>query len=160
MTKHKHYDLIVAWAAGNEIEYLNESDGRWYLASTPVWHGNNEYRIRDPYRELKEAAKDPNKEINLIKNKDGVTYEDNDWHSGDYWQFTEPPDWYVIRDKPKATKKVKMWQWILRGNSNQYFTTNSFYATEDDVARNLTSAVIKPAPWTEIEVAVDGSCHD
>ncbi len=146
MKKHKHYDLIVAWAAGNEIEYLDGSDGRWYIASTPVWHGNNEYRIRDPYRELKAAALDPNKRIQLRGSKAIFT-------GGN---FDLPPEYYEILDKPK----VKMWQWILRGDSEQYFTTSSFYATEDDVAKDFTSAVIKPAPWTEIEVAVGGSCHD
>ena len=45
MHKHKHYDLIVAWAAGAEIEYM-EDGGNWHECQKPCWHLNVEYRIK------------------------------------------------------------------------------------------------------------------
>ena len=44
MTKHKHYDLIVAWAAGAEIEvYIL---GAWHIAK-PYWYDHLEYRVAE-----------------------------------------------------------------------------------------------------------------
>jgi hypothetical protein len=43
--KHKHYDLIVAWANGATIEYLN-SDGYWTLTSSPSWNEYQRYRVK------------------------------------------------------------------------------------------------------------------
>jgi len=42
--KHKHYDMIVAWAEGKEIEYLY--CGYWYRASDPRWEAGRLYRIK------------------------------------------------------------------------------------------------------------------
>jgi hypothetical protein len=150
--KHKHYDLIVAWAEGTEIEYLNESDGHWYLASTPVWHSNNEYRIRDPYRELKEAAQNPDKEIALIKYSDGSPVEKPSWESCVFWTFTNHPEYYAIRDKPITTKKVKMWQWICQHADKSFYLSTCFYSSKDHAEDNISLTVIKPALWSEIEV--------
>ena len=47
MSKHKHHDLIVAWAAGAEIEYYT-TDGVWRSASSPTWSVDNQYRIAAP----------------------------------------------------------------------------------------------------------------
>ena len=46
MTKHIHYDLILAWANGAEIEC--RSDGlRWGRCQpTPIWYSDIEYRIK------------------------------------------------------------------------------------------------------------------
>jgi hypothetical protein len=49
--KHKHYDLIVAWAEGKEIEY-KDYDSRWYVINNPMWHNLTEYRIKpEPQQE-------------------------------------------------------------------------------------------------------------
>lgn len=43
--KHKHAELIKAWADGAEIEY--EYDGEWIIClSNPAWQTNVEYRIK------------------------------------------------------------------------------------------------------------------
>jgi hypothetical protein len=141
----------MEWAKGAEIEY-EEAPGVFIKTLLPNWHPGNTYRIHDPYRELKEAAKDPNKEIRLAKDKNGVPYGDDCWHSGDYWKFTEAPDRYVIRDKPKATKKVKMWQWILKAQDGEHFITSSFYPNIEKLSKEFISKVVGIAPWTEIEV--------
>lgn len=59
MTKHKHAELIKAWADGAQIEYkcTNLSAGTWCLAKSPTWNEGTEYRIYDKFRSLKEAYK-------------------------------------------------------------------------------------------------------
>ena len=43
--RHKHYDLIVAWAEGKKIEKrLSKKD--WIDCHYPVWFDNDEYRIK------------------------------------------------------------------------------------------------------------------
>jgi len=42
---HKHHDLIIAWAKGAEIEYV-DSRGDWEKAATPTWSVYKEYRIK------------------------------------------------------------------------------------------------------------------
>ena len=43
--KHKHADLIHAWADGAEIEF-KMPDGRWRITARPTWHESDEYRIK------------------------------------------------------------------------------------------------------------------
>ena len=45
-TKHKHYDVIVAWAAGKKIEYFSNIDYKWRDSSQPSWYEHYEYRIK------------------------------------------------------------------------------------------------------------------
>jgi hypothetical protein len=52
--KHKHYNEIIAWAEGKEIEVKLPS-GTWMDAPCPNWNPDTPYRVRDPYRELKDA---------------------------------------------------------------------------------------------------------
>ena len=64
MTRHKWADLIHAWADGAEIEYCNIDTDTWMIDRNPWWNVEVfEFRLHDPYRELKEAAKDPTKEV-------------------------------------------------------------------------------------------------
>lgn len=43
--KHKHYDLIIAWANGAEIEVLC-FDGIWMTLPAPSWEEDYLYRIK------------------------------------------------------------------------------------------------------------------
>jgi hypothetical protein len=43
--KHKHYDLIVAWAGGQKIEYQTSSGG-WVEIKDISWDEGNIYRIK------------------------------------------------------------------------------------------------------------------
>jgi hypothetical protein len=53
--KHKHYDLIVAWADGAKIE-CKDYDSRWYAINNPMWHDHTEYRIKpEPPKELAQS---------------------------------------------------------------------------------------------------------
>jgi hypothetical protein len=42
--KHKHYDVIVAWANGAQIEVM-EPNGNWTPIPTPQWYEHNQYRV-------------------------------------------------------------------------------------------------------------------
>ena len=44
--KHKHAELIHAWADGAEIEYSIGSPTRWVNILNPHWDENTEYRIK------------------------------------------------------------------------------------------------------------------
>lgn len=46
MNKHKHYELILAWAEGQEIEYKDGYSTSWTTVTTPSWCVNTEYRIK------------------------------------------------------------------------------------------------------------------
>lgn len=52
-TKHKHYDVIVAWAAGEEIEYQTAL-GVWKPTYGPPLNENETFRIK-PKRVKKEG---------------------------------------------------------------------------------------------------------
>jgi hypothetical protein len=44
--KHKHADLIHAWADGAQIEVKHPSNGSWWDATPPAWNLDYEYRIK------------------------------------------------------------------------------------------------------------------
>jgi hypothetical protein len=45
--KHKHYDCIVAWAEGKQIEVFSDSKGQWEdLIGVPYWVNNFQFRIK------------------------------------------------------------------------------------------------------------------
>ena len=44
MPKHKHYDVIVAWANGEEIEW--SKDGEIWSPSRPRWPEDYFYRVK------------------------------------------------------------------------------------------------------------------
>jgi hypothetical protein len=54
--KHKHYDCIVAWAEGKQIQNFNNNTGEWEdLHQAPFWINKFQYRIKpelkaDPIR--------------------------------------------------------------------------------------------------------------
>lgn len=50
--RHKHYDCIVAWADGAEIEM--NAYGNWVKVNEPNWSATTEYRIKkEPVIEVK-----------------------------------------------------------------------------------------------------------
>jgi hypothetical protein len=45
--KHKHYDCIVAWAEGKEIQFKGDHYGGWItVLGAASWSESNEYRIK------------------------------------------------------------------------------------------------------------------
>ena len=50
--KHKHFDLIVAWAAGAEIQYFDEKTWSWIdCVGSPVWNTNVQYQIKTNHKQ-------------------------------------------------------------------------------------------------------------
>ena len=45
-TRHKHADVIIAWANGAEVEYWNESLREWREHDWPRWYEHLIYRIK------------------------------------------------------------------------------------------------------------------
>jgi len=113
-------EVMLHWASGGECEY--SYDGEYFICTEePIWDWDSyDYRIKDPYAELKAAAKDPTKQIRIKK---------GNWHDvGYHWEFDSKVENYEIRDKPKATKKVKLLAWF--NGSNLFWETknqNSMY---------------------------------
>ena len=49
MTKHKHYETIMAWANGAAIEVFNPHTNKWAdtpRCMSPAWYGGVEYRAK------------------------------------------------------------------------------------------------------------------
>lgn len=46
--KQKHYDLIMQWAEGATIQYLNDITNKWVDCSDnlPAWDHETEYRVK------------------------------------------------------------------------------------------------------------------
>ena len=55
-TRHKHADVIIAWAEGAEVEYRNLPGATWMSVGTiPGWVENYEYRVKPPAKKYRVA---------------------------------------------------------------------------------------------------------
>jgi hypothetical protein len=50
--KHKHYDMIVAWANGQQIQ-IRETGGNWEDIDIPSWINGCQYRIKPEQEPVK-----------------------------------------------------------------------------------------------------------
>ena len=63
--RHKHADVIIAWAEGKDVQVRDEGTSRWYdiKGKFPLFNEDREHRIKPPakkyrvalFRELDEA---------------------------------------------------------------------------------------------------------
>ena len=44
--RHKHADLIHAWAEGAEIECFDRNTDEWFSTKEPSWWSDTDYRIK------------------------------------------------------------------------------------------------------------------
>ena len=51
--KHKHCDLIKAWADGAEIQSKGENDREWEEERCPRWYVNTAYRIKPEVKKFR-----------------------------------------------------------------------------------------------------------
>lgn len=58
--RHKHADVIIAWAEGAEIEFKVQATGDWRKTDTPSWLEGWEYRIKPPAKKYRVALLDDN----------------------------------------------------------------------------------------------------
>lgn len=82
--RHKHADVIIAWANGAEIEIKN-ADGEWEpMVYTPTWENWREYRIKpEPKPDIRAMVKvDTVNKIHLTFVFDGETkvFKDCEFH--------------------------------------------------------------------------------
>jgi len=128
-------EVMLHFANGGEVEYSYTGDS-FHVTDKPSWNWSvNDYRIKDPYRELKEAAKDPTKQIRIL----GGNWMDSDFP----WTFDFFPVEYEIRDKPKPMKKVKL---LAYYNGNSLFWSEKY---------NLTDFGSKRVPSEDKEIEVE-----
>lgn len=57
--KHKHADLIHAWADGAKIQYFSKKRDKWVTVTNPSWDDDKDYRkaLEDWQQELVDAVK-------------------------------------------------------------------------------------------------------
>lgn len=48
--RHKHADVIIAWAEGAEVECRGQPSRGWSAVINPVWSEDYEYRVKPPTR--------------------------------------------------------------------------------------------------------------
>ena len=53
--RHKHADVIIAWANGAEIEYRLGPHERWSKSTSPSWQEDCEYRVKPPAKKYRVA---------------------------------------------------------------------------------------------------------
>ena len=53
--RHKHADVIIAWANGAEIECRGQPSRGWITATNPTWNEEYEYRVKSPAKKYRVA---------------------------------------------------------------------------------------------------------
>ena len=51
--RHKHADVIIAWANGAEIECRGQPSRGWITATNPNWNAEYEYRVKQPAKKYR-----------------------------------------------------------------------------------------------------------
>lgn len=157
--RHKHADLIIAWANGAEVEYKCAPYGAWITAKKPGWEPYIEYRIKQ------HLPKDF-----IAYNGDGCPVDGDCsvqviFRSGicgygtglaRQWSWKHEDHNYDIIGYRVIGKKspVVRWQWIVRwGSCALPIIPNVFY-TEDEIKsdyKNEPATIIGKAEWTRME---------
>lgn len=53
--RHKHADVIIAWAEGAEVECRGQPSRGWSTVTNPVWSEDYEYRVKPPAKKYRVA---------------------------------------------------------------------------------------------------------
>jgi hypothetical protein len=108
MTLDEQLEILQTAKRGEKIERLNKID-IWVTVDLKRHlfdFSSYDYRIADPYAELKAAAKDPTKQIRYVDETGIGPWEDGNTDTT-LWVFDSPIECYEIRDKPEPKKVVK-----------------------------------------------------
>lgn len=46
MKKHKHADIIIAWAYGSQIQVWSDKHQEWQDRTNPIWLNEWQYRVK------------------------------------------------------------------------------------------------------------------
>ena len=153
MSKHKHYEMIVAKAADTELVVFFKCDTGWYFddtSETIKFHSDTDYFLCLPQH----------KEYCLHWLNGGETefeYDDGEWVSCSDWSkkwlqsicgFMQDDN--VIRIKPK---KVKRWIGVYGADTTRIFSSKENcknYVENDAFYKNCA-----PENWQFIEIEVE-----
>lgn len=75
--KHKHYELILKWAEGATIQFLNRNN-EWQdvLDNKPTWGNRETYRVKPAYIQIESVT---------VKGK-----RIDEQGNSTYWEYSEP----------------------------------------------------------------------
>ena len=87
--KREHYDLIIAWANGETIEYKTRS-GLWQKVDVPSFYSNQEYRITKTPDSINWDHVHPDYNYMAKDASDGVFLYENKPTMGTFaWEYTK-----------------------------------------------------------------------
>lgn len=69
--RHKHADVIIAWAEGKDVQVRDEGTERWFdvMPGNPIFSEDREYRIKPPAKKYRVALlKDDSESYALAAN--------------------------------------------------------------------------------------------
>jgi hypothetical protein len=73
MVKHKHYNEIIAWANGEEIEAYSVPANTWFQTSNPTWSKDVQYRVKPKQELIPFDFSDAEKLIGkVVRHKEGL----------------------------------------------------------------------------------------
>lgn len=139
--KHKHAELIKAWADGAKIQYFSGL-GYWNDIDYPGWLPTEEYRIKpDPrpqwQQDLIDAAK-AGKVVEFDRRRRGDWVEFGSCAHTDDWVFNESVK-EQFRIRPE---KVTRYLWVYKG------TVLNHFASETEVRLNGFQDEYKRLDWS------------
>lgn len=144
MKKHKHYNVIRAYADGWKI---------WSPITLPAFSEQVEYRIVPEDGWLPwyggECPTGLSKTIRLKFSDGSVSSVQSDKEV--FWDDTVIA-YKNIDEEPKPKKKVKMWQWIVQYSNDTPCLTSHFFPTIERARSAVGGVILQSADWTEIEV--------
>ena len=170
MTKHKHAEMIHAWADGVEIQVKSTADDEvWLDAQWPTWAPEREYRIKPAVSYPKGYTawgggccpvgvgvlvdviyRDGTYKYRLAANQDphpSSTFSTERNAAHRFWLNHGTPN-DIVAYRP--SKIVVRWQWIYKRARIEL--TAGFYRTREEALNHLAGCeIIGPAPWTRME---------
>ena len=78
--RHKHADVIIAWAEGKDVQVRDEGTSRWYdiKGKFPLFNEDREHRIKPPAKKYRVALFESDTSIYYTSTAD--TPEDADFY--------------------------------------------------------------------------------
>ena len=151
MTKHKHADLIHAWADGAEIQYnIGKGWKDFSIGEQPNWEPDTEYRIKPtklpegftpwfggecPFEDgtlVDVVYRDGEVLYALAANDLADEYEDRD-ASCSFWNHENHPADIVgcRRSEPEEKQPVVRWLWAAKGMDGIWSVTKQFWLEKE-----------------------------
>ena len=76
--RHKHADVIIAWAEGKDVQIWDDVAKRWWGVTNPSFYEDREYRIKPPAKKYRLALFDLHCETSFVK------AANNEFGTGEY----------------------------------------------------------------------------